>query len=142
MTYSKGTGSPRRTTPRSTEVHHRSEYGRITQRNVDDAVVCEGAHHRDARRLLAAAQGRGGHEQARVLAPETAGLPLVASLVPEGLPLRRHVAVTGRHAEEEGVVGLERLGVAEDFDVAGLRWGVHLAEDFVGEGFFDSGRVG
>lgn len=80
-------------------------------------MVSESGHGRNGSRLLATALGAGADEQAGVLAPEAAGLPLAAGLVPEGAPLGWEVAVAGWDAEEEGVVLLERLGVVEGRDL-------------------------
>lgn len=97
----------------------------------------EGAHGGQSGALLPAALRGGADEDADVLAGEAAGLPLLAGVVPEGLPLGGEVAVAGGDAEEEGVVLLE-LVRGDDGDGSGLARGVHLGEDFFGEGLFDS----
>ena len=97
----------------------------------------KGAHAGNGRALLASALGRGRDEDAGVLAPVAAGLPLLAGLVPEGLPLSGEIAVAGGDTEEEGVVFLELLG-GDEGDGVGLAGGVHFAEDFLGEGLFHS----
>jgi len=129
----KGTRTPGATTVDLLEVGELGERLGVSQGHVDDAVVSEGGHGREAGRLLAAALGAGGDEEAGKLAPEAAAGPLLASLVPESFPLGRKVAVTGGDANEEGVVLLEDGRVVEDGDVCGLGGGVHLGEDFLGE---------
>ena len=109
----------------------------VPERDIDDAVVSEGAHGGNGGGFLTAARGAGADEQASIFAPEATGLPEMAGGVPECLPLGGEVAVTGGDAEEEGVVGLE--DVRGDGGVVRLGWGVHLGQDFLGEGLADSG---
>lgn len=99
----------------------------------------ESAHGRQRRALLSSSLGRGADEDAHVFAVETASLPLLAGLVPEGFPLGGEVAITGRNTKEEGVIFFELVG-GDEGDGAGLAGGVHLGEHFFGEGFFDSVR--
>ena len=136
-THSKRSGPPRTPTPHRGQIGQGRKRRGITQRHIDHAVVGEGAHGRQRRALLAAALGRGADEDADVLAVVAARLPLLARLVPEGFPLSREVAVPRRDAEEEGVVLFELVG-GDEGDGAGLAGGVHLGEDLLGEGLFDS----
>ena len=109
----------------------------VAEGDEDDAVVGEGGHGREHGGLLAAAGGRGGDEDGRVLAHERAGRPELAGRVPEGLPLAGEVAVAGGDAEEERVeVG--EVGGRED-GVGGLGRGVHLGEDLLRERLGDPG---
>lgn len=117
------------------------ESGLVAQRHVDDAVVSQGAHGRDGRALLPAALRRRADEQARVLAPEAARLPLLARVVPEGPPLRREVAVARGDSHQEGVVLLQGRGVGHLGDRAVLFGRVHLRQDFLGEGLGDAVQV-
>ena len=66
-------------------------------------MVGERADRVGDRRFLPAALGGGADEDAGVLAPVAARLPLCARVVPEGFPLRGEVAVAGGDAEEEAV---------------------------------------
>ena len=100
-------------------------------------MVRKGAHGRQCRALLAAALGGRRDEDADVLAVVAARLPLLASLVPKGLPLVGEVAETGGDAEKEGVVFLE-LVWRDEGDGGRLAGCVHLGQDFLGKGLFDS----
>lgn len=111
----------------------------VAQGHVDHALVDPGGHGGDRGGLLAAALGARGDEEAEVLALQGAVHPQLAEAVDEGLPLRGEVAVAGGHAEEEGVVLREGVGLGEG-NRGVLRGGVHLGGHFAGEGFFDSGR--
>ena len=97
----------------------------------------KGAHGRQGRALLTSSLGSGGNEEADVFAPVAARLPLLPGRVPEGLPLGGEVAVTGRDAEEEGVVFGELVG-RDEGDGGGLAGGVHLGEDLLREGLLNS----
>ena len=100
-------------------------------------MVRKGAHGRQRRALLAAALGGRRDEDADVLAVVAARLPLLAGLVPKGLPLGGEVAVAGRDAEEEGVVFLE-LVRGDEGDGGRLAGCVHFGQDFLRKGLFDS----
>lgn len=100
-------------------------------------MVGEGAHRRQRRALLSAALGRRRDEEADVLAVEPASLPLLAGLVPEGLPLGGEIAETGWDAKEEGIVFLELIR-GDERDGGRLARCVHFLEDFLGKGLFDS----
>ena len=103
-------------------------------------MVGKGAHGRQGRALLAAALRGGRDEEADVLAVIPARLPLLARLVPKGLPLGREVAVARRDPEQEGVVGRE-LVRGDEGDRGRLARRVHLGQDFRGEGLFDSAEM-
>ena len=136
-THSKSSGSPRRPTPHRGQIGQGPKGGGVTQRDIDQAVVGEGAHRRQRRALLAAALGSGADEDANVLAVVAARLPLLPRLVPEGFPLVREITEPRRNAEEEGVILFELVG-SDEGDGAGLAGSVHLGEDLLGEGLFDS----
>lgn len=95
-------------------------------------MVGKGAHGSKAGALLATTLGAGGNEETGVLAPEASLLPLLASLVPEGLELGGEVAVTCGDTEEDTVKLLEDGWVVDDGHI-GLGGGVHLLEDLLGK---------
>ena len=136
--YSKGTSAPWATTTDLVQVCELREGILVAERNVDDAVMSEGAEGGDDSALLATTLGTAGHEDANVLAVEGATSPLAAGAVPEGLPLAREVTETCGDADQDGVVGLELLGVAEDRHALRLSRGVQLSEDLLWEGLGDS----
>ena len=131
VTHSESPSAPRAATSHLIQVGKSPERSRVPQGHIDDAVVGQRAHCRKRRALLASALGGGGDEDAGVLTSVAPGLPLLAGLIPEGLPLGGEVAVAGGDAEEEGVVFRELLG-GDEGDGVGLAGGVHLAEDFLG----------
>lgn len=134
-TYSKGTSTPSATTVDLSQVRELSEGGLVAQRDVEEAVVSEGAHGSNGGRLLATTEGTGGDEQTGVLAPEATSSPDTAGAVPEGLPLSGEVTVTGRDTEENGIILEEVVGGGNG--VGGLGGSVHLSEDFLGKGLGD-----
>ena len=136
-THSKSSGPPRSPTPHGGQIGQGRKGRGVTQRHIDHAVVGEGAHRRQRRALLAPALGSGADEDANVLAVVAAGLPLLPRMVPEGFPLVREITEPRRNAEEEGVIFFELVG-GDEGDGAGLAWSVHLGEDLLGEGLFDS----
>lgn len=97
----------------------------------------ESAHSRQCRALLSSTLRGGANENTNIFPIEPASLPLLASLVPEGFPLSWEVAVTGWDTKEEGVIFFE-LVWGDEGDGAGLAGRMHLGEDFLGEGLFDS----
>lgn len=97
--YSKGTGAPWRATTDLSKVGKGSENGLVSERDVDDTVVGEGREGVHDGRLLTTTGGTSGNKDTGILAPEGTSLPLTTSLVPEGLPLGREVAVPGRHTK-------------------------------------------
>lgn len=97
---------------------------RISKRNIDDTMMGERTHSSQRRTLLSTTLCASRDEDTSVFTPVAASSPLAAGGVPESLPLCREVAVAGGDAEEEGVVGLEGLGV--DDWVFGFGWCVHL----------------
>lgn len=102
------------------------EDGLVAQGNVDDAVVRESAHGGDDGAFLTAARGRSRDEDAAVLAPKTAGLPLLAGVVEECLPLGGEVPVASGDAEQERIVALHD-GWGNEGGFGGLAGSVHLA---------------
>jgi hypothetical protein len=114
-----------------------TEGGLVSERNVDEAVVGQGAHASNSSALLSATEGTGADEHAGVLAPEGALCPLLASGVPEGLELRGEVAVTCGDTEEDAVKGLELRGVLDGAHVGVLGGCVHLGENFLGKSLGD-----
>jgi hypothetical protein len=106
----------------------------VSEGNVNESVVSEGAHGSESSGLLSSTLGAGGDEETSILAPVQSLSPLLASLVPEGLPLSGEVAVTCRYSKEDTIVLLENSGVREGFDVGGLGWCVHFGEDFIVKG--------
>lgn len=138
----KGTGTPGAATANLREVSQLAESLGVTEGNVDDAVMGEGGDGVLSSSLLATALGSGRDEDTGHLAPETAGSPLLAGLVPESLPLGGEVSVTGGDTEEEGIVVLKDAGVVEGWNVGGLGGSVHLGKDLLGEGLGDLEEVG
>lgn len=109
----------------------------ISEGHVDDTLVSKGAHRRDDGALLTTTLASSRHEDTGKLSVVCTSSPLLASAVPEGLPLRGEVTVAGGDTKEEGIELLELRGVGEDLDVGGLGRGVHLGEDLIGEGLLD-----
>lgn len=144
--------SPGRAAVNLLEVGQLSECGLVSEGDVNKAVVGEGRHGSDRCALLSTTHCTCGNEHAGVLAPEGALLPLLASLVPEGLKLSREVAVTGvlqlsscgipglilpcGNTEEHAVKSLE-LGRVVQNGISWLRGGVHLLQDFIGQSLWD-----
>ena len=100
-------------------------------------MVRERAHGRQRRALLPPALRGRRDEEAGVLAVVAARLPLLARVVPKGLPLGGQVAVARRDPEQEGVVLFE-LVRGDEGDRGRLAGCVHLGQDLLGEGLFDS----
>ena len=107
----------------------------------EGVLTDEGRHASQRSALLSSAHRRGRDEDADVLPVEAASLPLLASVVPEGLPLGGHVAVTGGNPDEEGVIFLELVG-GDDGDGFALARGAHLGEDVLWESLLDLVQVG
>lgn len=82
------------------------EDGLVAERDVDEAVVGEGAHGGNGGRLLATSDGTGGDKETGVLAPVATRGPDATGFVPEGLPLSGEVTVASGNTEEDGVVVL------------------------------------
>ncbi len=72
-------------------------------------MVGECAHGIDDGRFLSSSRSGGRDEDAGIFAPQAPGLPLLTGAVPESLPLRGEVAISGRDAEKEAVVVLEDI---------------------------------
>jgi hypothetical protein len=109
----------------------------VSEGNVDESVVGKGAHSSKSSRLLTSTLGASGDEETSVLAPVRSLGPLLASLVPESLPLSGEVAVTCWDSKKHSIVLLEDGWVREGLDVGGLRGSVHLGEDIFGKGLGD-----
>lgn len=82
---SEGTGTPWRPAADFREVDELAEGLCVTERDVDEAVVGEGAHHGNGSGLLSSSCRCGGDEETGVFTKEATGLPLATGLVPEGL---------------------------------------------------------
>lgn len=132
---SEGTSTPGATTVNLIEVGQQREGGLVAQRDVDEAVVGEGAHGGQSGRLLTTTGGTSGDEETSILAPVAAGGPDGASGVPEGLPLSRKVTVASGDTEEDGIVLQEVVGPSNG--VGRLGGGVHLGQNFLGESLGD-----
>lgn len=136
---SKSTSTPWRATVNLSHVAHLVERLGVTEWDVNNAVVGEGAHGSNSGGLLTTSHGAGGNEDSGVLAPETASSPEAAGLVPESLPLTWEVAVAGWDANEEGVVGGED-GWGDGWDGCVLWWCVHLGQDLLWESLWNSAK--
>lgn len=138
-THGKSPCTPRSTTPHLLQIRQRRKRRGVTQRYIDHAMVRESAHSRQRRALLSSSLRGGTDEDTNIFPVVSASLPLLASLVPEGFPLGREVAITGGNAKEEGVIFFKLVG-GDEGDGAGLAGCVHLGEDLFGEGLLDSRR--
>ena len=118
------------------EVGEHGEGGLVAQRNVDKAVVNEGAHAGHDGGLLATTGGTGGDEGTSVLSSVATAGPDAAGLVPEGLPLGGEVTITGGDTEEDSIELEQVRGLSNG--VAGLGRGVHLGENLLGESLGNS----
>ena len=76
-----------------------------------------------------------GDEETNVFPGKATGRPEATGLVDKGLPLAGEVTITGGDTEKKGIVLWEFVD-GDDW-VLGLWGGMHLAEDFVGEGLWD-----
>ena len=85
MAYCKGAGAPGRAAAHFRNVGKDGEGVTVAERDKDQAVVGKGAHSGDRRRLLAAAHGAGGDEDAGKLARQRALLPQASGGVDESL---------------------------------------------------------
>lgn len=104
MTYSKGSSTPWATTTNLRNVCQHWESVLVAQWDKDHSVMDESAHRGDGSRFLAASGSTGRDEHAYILAIELALGPDTAGLVPECLPLRREVSITGWDAEQDSIV--------------------------------------
>jgi len=95
-------------------------------------------HGRQCSTLLPTTLRSSANEQASILTPEPTSRPLLASRVPESLPLSWEVSKSCWDAKEEGIVLLKGRGV--DGWIGGFRTDVELGEDFFGERLGDSVR--
>lgn len=138
FTHSVGASTPGATTVNLVEVGQERGRGLVAERNIDEAVVGEGAHGRDSSGLLATTGGTSGDEETGILAPVATGKPDGGGPVPEGLPLSGEVTVAGGDTEEDGIVLQEVVGLSNG--VAGLGRGVHLGQHVLREGLGDPRR--
>jgi hypothetical protein len=130
-TYSKGTRTPWGATANLGVITKDWEGGLVSKRNVDDAVMGESGEGSNGGALLTTALGTGGDKESSVFAPVTTSGPLLTGGVPECLPLRWEVTVTGWDTEEESIVLLESIGI--DHWVRGLGWSMHFGENILWE---------
>ena len=137
ITCRKSTGAPWTPALDFIDVCHLCEGFGITQGYIDDAMMGKCTHCRDSGALLSAPLRSGGNEQATVFTPVTTSEPHLASRIPEGFPLGGEVSVTSRNTHKESIVFLE-LFRSDEGDVCALPRRVHLGEDFLREGLFDS----
>lgn len=136
-TYSESSSTPRASTSDLRKVGQDREARLVAQRDVDDAVMRQGRQSSNNRALLSTTWSTSRDKDTSILSPVCARSPLTSSRIPECLPLRGEVTITGGDTEEESVVLLEGGGV-DDGDVGGFGWCVHLGENFLGEGLGDS----
>lgn len=127
---SEGTGTPGATSVDLLQVGQLTEGGLVTQRDVEETVVSEGAHGSNGSGLLTTTEGTGGDEKTGILAPVTTSGPDTTGLVPEGLPLGREVTIASRDTEQNGIVLQQSVGLSNG--VAGLGGSVHLGQDLIG----------
>ena len=160
---SESTGAPGGAASDLRQVGEDGEGVLVSEGDVNEAMVGESGHGSEGCRLLAAAHGAGGDEEAGKLAVEATLGPLAASSIPEGLrratwlachrsvlefwvrcherlepnftylPLGGEVPVPGGDTEEESVVLLEGGRAIKDGHIRILRGGVHLAKNLVRE---------
>ena len=82
----------------------------IPQRHIDDTMMSQSRHSGNRCALLSATYGPGGDEETSVLPVKASRLPLLASLVPESLPLGREIAITSWDTKKECVIVFELIG--------------------------------
>ena len=128
-THSEGASTPGATTVNLIEVGQLAKDGLVTQRDIDHAVMSEGAHGSKASGLLTTALSTSGDEETSVLAPVATGGPDSTGGIPESLPLSREVTIAGGDTEQNTVILRELLG--SDGRVLGLGRGVHLGQNLL-----------
>lgn len=134
--YSKSTGTPRRTTTDLSKRGKEWEGVLVPEWNIYDSVVSEGRDRVESSDLLPTALPAGRDEETGVFARESTRSPETTGGIDERFPLGREISVTGRDTEEEGVVRFQDVG-SDDW-VARLGSSVHLSEDLFGKGLGDS----
>lgn len=122
------------------QIGQRGEDSLISQRDIDDAMVSERAQGCDGGRFLSASLSAGGNENPGILAPIPSGLPEMARAVPECLPLRRKVAITGRNAKEKTVISCKDIG-GDEGNIWRLARSVHLGKHLLRESFLHSAEI-
>ncbi len=137
ITSREGTSAPGAAATDLRKIRKDGECSLVAEGHVDEAVMSQRRHGRNGCAFLTTTLGARRDEQAGVLSPVSSGLPLVSGLVPERLPLCWEVAVSGWDTEEEGVILLELLRVAESGDVLVLGRSVHLGQDLFWKGLRD-----
>ena len=137
------------------EVGELTESRLVSERDERETVVSQSAHGSNGGGFLTTTETGSGDEEAGVLAVKTASRPLLAGLVPEGLPLGGCASASiGLPAQRalpmavvtDGVSDLEVLRRSEDGrvgegDVGGLGGSVHLSQDLLGESLGDSKQL-
>lgn len=103
-------------------------------------MVSERAQGSDDGGFLTAARSSGGYENPGILAPIRSALPFLARGVPEGLPLRREISVTGRNAQEKAIIALKDVG-SDQGNIRRLARGVHLGQHFLRKGLLHPTEV-
>lgn len=107
------------------QVGEQCKRGLVPQWHVDDTVMGQGAQRIQDGGFLPSPRAPSGNEDTGVLSPVGSRLPLVASAIPECLPLGGEVAVPSWDTEQESVIALEDLGCDEG-NVGRLTWSIHL----------------
>ena len=98
-TYRECSRTPRTATSNLRQISQKAECSLVTQWYKDEAVMRQSGHGGYGSAFLPSTLCASRDEQAGVLAPEGAHLPLTTALVPESLPLSWKVAVPGRDTE-------------------------------------------
>lgn len=132
-TYSKGARTPWATATNFRHVAQDGEDGLVSQRYIDNPMVSERAQGSNDGGFLTSARSRGGYENPGILAPIRSALPFLARGVPEGLPLRRKIPVTGRNAKEKAIIALKDVR-GDQGNIRRLARGVQLGKHFLREG--------
>ncbi len=139
-THAEGACAPRAPTTNFGDVGQRREYGLVSQRNINNAVMSEGAQGCNHGGFLASSRSGGGDENPTILAPVSSCLPDLAGAVPESLPLCGEVSVPGRDPKQEAIILAQDVG-RDDWNITRLGRGVHLAKHFIRESFLDPTEV-
>lgn len=135
--YSKGTGTPWRTTADLSDIGKEREGMLVSEWNIDDSVVSESRDRVESSDLLPTTLATGRDEETSVFARKSTRSPETTSGIDERFPLGREISVTGRDTKEESVVRFQDFG-SDDW-VAGLGSSIHLFEDLFGKGLSDPG---
>lgn len=106
-THRESTSAPRTATTDLAVIAKKVECSLVAKRNIDDAVVGEGAHGSKSSAFLSSPLSPGAHKNSSILAPISTTLPLLPGAVPESSPLGWEVAVTSRNPNEESIILLK-----------------------------------